>query len=194
MSNPEIIKFEDSIEALLDDRRAVWLTVDQICKLLELKERVVRHHIANWKDVDPEAASKGVQHFGIQTNGGIQSTAHYSPAFIQYIKSRLLLTDYLETTDYHEIVARWLNANGFEYEHEVPMPILGRADFVATRDGVTYVIECKLKATQGAVYQVMAYREQTGHTPLILTYQPASPDLVHKAKLLGVDVVHVGNG
>lgn len=89
MNDLQIIKYQEDVEAVLDSDRKVWLTVNQICELLDLKERVIRHHIANWKDVDPDAANAGVQHLCIRTPAGERTAAHYNIDFIIYLAYRM---------------------------------------------------------------------------------------------------------
>lgn len=195
MQQLTIIKYQEDIEAVLDDRRAVWLNADQIAELLSMTKRNVLLHAANWKKSDPDAANAGMKDFFIQTPAGQRTSTHYSVDFLRYIKARTNNAQCLEIDDFHPLVAQWLDANGFTYQHEVDMPILGRADFVAMRDNVTYVIECKLKLTPSAIYQVMAYREQTGYHAIIATLEQSPNALVNQAAQLGVDVICVrGDG
>lgn len=59
--------------------------------------------------------------------------------------------------------AKFLSENGFSYDREVKMPTYGRADFVAQKDGVTYIIECKDGADalkERSIRQLMGYVSQ----------------------------------
>lgn len=86
----KIIKYQEDIEALLDDdQRAVWLNADQIAELLSMTKRNVQLHVANWKKADPDAASKGVKDFFIPSAGGEQRVPHYSVDFLIYIAYRM---------------------------------------------------------------------------------------------------------
>lgn len=75
-----------------------------------------------------------------------------------------------EVRDFHPVVAQWLTANGYEYRHHVRMPIAGVADFVATKDGQTFVVECKVDfPSYRNIIQVLDYCSQIdGALPMIV--------------------------
>lgn len=92
----QIVKYQDEIAALLDDKRAVWLTADQIAALLGMSKRNVRMHVNNWRENDPDAAEKGVKKFFTTTSGGDQNTTHYSVDLVIYIAHRMNKTTVTE--------------------------------------------------------------------------------------------------
>lgn len=47
-----------------------------------------------------------------------------------------------EVKDFHPMVEQWLTDNGYSFRHHVRLDY-GIADYVATRDGKTIVVECK---------------------------------------------------
>lgn len=62
----------------------------------------------------------------------------------------------------HPAMAKWLEKEGFSYQHEVETD-MGVADFVAHHpDGRKWVIECKDHATEKAIFQVVAYKTALG--------------------------------
>jgi len=64
----------------------------------------------------------------------------------------------------HPATAKWLAANGYDYQHEVKMPETGRADFVATKAGCPpLIIECKSNPTAKSgrsIIQLLDYGRQ----------------------------------
>lgn len=66
----------------------------------------------------------------------------------------------------HPAVARILTETGYKYQHEAPMPIRGKVDFLGMHigDGHLFVVECKVKQSDfmDAVDQVLGYRDQFG--------------------------------
>jgi Holliday junction resolvase-like predicted endonuclease len=50
----------------------------------------------------------------------------------------------LESDWFHPLVRSWLEERGYQVEHEVKMPLYGRADFVARTKKTTLIIECKV--------------------------------------------------
>lgn len=89
MPDLTIIKYQEDIEAVLDDRRAVWLNADQIAELLSMTKRNVLLHSANWKKADPDAAGVGMKDFFIETPAGKRTSTHYSVDFLIYIAYRM---------------------------------------------------------------------------------------------------------
>lgn len=64
---------------------------------------------------------------------------------------------------FHPLVAEWLEANGYTYEHEFALPDFGRVDFKAThkQDGHVLLVECKPNDYAiRAIMQVKTYAAQ----------------------------------
>ncbi len=75
-----------------------------------------------------------------------------------------------EVRDFHPLVADWLTANGYTHQHHVKMPIGGIADFVATKNGQTFIVECKIGVPNyRAIVQTLDYCSQIdGSLPMIV--------------------------
>ncbi len=74
-----------------------------------------------------------------------------------------------EIRDFHPLVADWLTTNGYTHKHHVKLPLGGTADFVATKDGQTFVVECKIGVPNyRAIVQTLDYCSQIdGALPMI---------------------------
>lgn len=104
-----------------------------------------------------------------------------------------------EASIIHPATQRWLEANGYEFQHEVAMPQHGRADFVATRGDETLVVECKQIASKEGARQALDYAQQTGFKPVLAapadTFDAATVRLcvargVQILKLKAEDLIH----
>lgn len=166
-----------------------WHTVDEIAGMLNMSRRNVLLHVANWKQLSGESAS----YFRVNTDGGSQVLAHYPANLIAYIEARKLRIDpsSRETARLHPLVSSLLIRNGYDIESEVPMPVLGRADFVARGNGEVLVVEAKRYLKEPAIYQVLAYAHQTGYTPVLATYAPANAHYIGKCDQLNIRVIQI---
>lgn len=73
------------------------------------------------------------------------------------------VTGKFEEAVIHPAMSDWLANNGFSFHHEVPMPLMGVADFIAyDAEGNGWVIECKIdcRDIQKTIAQVIGYRHQ----------------------------------
>jgi len=66
-----------------------------------------------------------------------------------------------------EVVVAWLRADGWRTFHEVELPRGGRADIVAARSGLVWIIETKLQAGLEVLDQALERRRAGAHGVLV---------------------------
>ena len=83
-----------------------------------------------------------------------------------------------ETEIVHPAVAEWLSRHSYTFHHEVLIPGVGRADFIATdANGKIFIVECKANSQSIApcIIQVESYCKAYGHDAQpILAFPSAS--------------------
>lgn len=83
----------------------------------------------------------------------------------------------MESNWFHPLVRAWLEKHGYQTEHEVTMPLFGRADFVARKGKTTLIVECKVivDSLPATLRQVRDYCQQFGQNarPVIACPQDA---------------------
>jgi hypothetical protein len=92
MNDPQIkiIKYQDDIEALMDGDRKIWLTAEQISKLIDVPIRTIYHHITNYKDVSPKTdVENSVQLYCTNPDDARTATEHYNVDVLIYIAYRM---------------------------------------------------------------------------------------------------------
>lgn len=75
-------------------------------------------------------------------------------------------------SDYHRLVAAWLDESFSDVEHEVTLDSGRRVDFVAHTPFASYVIEVENNNDGSDLYngvgQAAVYAEETGHEPVVV--------------------------
>lgn len=97
----------------------------------------------------------------------------------------------------HPACAKWLETQGYSYQHEVSTPV-GRIDFVATKANESLIIECKIGCSKivSALRQVQDYKLYFGDSYSCVIVVPEwtideeakSACLVRGVKLVGINV------
>lgn len=91
-----------------------------------------------------------------------------------------------------EVVVAWLRADGWRTFHEVELPHGGRADIVAARSGLVWIVETKLQAGLEVLDQALERRRAGAHGVLVaVPGGPAALRLAAIAPRLGVGVIAV---
>ncbi len=94
-----------------------------------------------------------------------------------------------------EIVTTWLRADGWRTYHEVELPRGGRADIIATRRGLVWIVETKLQAGLEVLDQALDRQRAGAHGALVaVPGGPAALRLAAIAGRLGVGVIAVEEG
>ena len=68
--------------------QTIWLTQREMAALLNLDVSSVSRHIQNYKDQGSKHAQRGIAHFAIPTNGGVQVVVHYNLDVILFVGYR----------------------------------------------------------------------------------------------------------
>lgn len=119
----QIVKYQDEIAALLDDKRAVWLTADQIAALLDVDVSNVYRHVTNFKRVEAtDTVEKSVAKFATDSNDARTATEHYSVDVLVYIAYRM---NRRETNERLQQFRRWVAQLVDERVQETANPELG---------------------------------------------------------------------
>lgn len=94
-----------------------------------------------------------------------------------------------------EIVTTWLRADGWRTYHEVELPRGGRADIIAVRRGLVWIVETKLQAGLDVLDQALD-RRRAGANGVVVAVPggAAASRLAGIAGLLGVGVIAVDEG
>lgn len=102
----QIVKYQDDIQALLDDQRAVWLTADQIAALLDVTRQNVYQHINNFKKITAlQQVENSVKNFLTNPDDARTATEHYSVDVLIYIAYRM---NRQETNDRVQQFRQWV--------------------------------------------------------------------------------------
>ena len=94
-----------------------------------------------------------------------------------------------------EVVTTWLRVDGWRTYHEVELPRGGRADIIATRRGLVWIVETKLQAGLEVLDQALDRQRAGAHGVLVAV--PSGPAAVRLATIagrLGVGVIAVEEG
>lgn len=94
-----------------------------------------------------------------------------------------------------EVVTTWLRADGWRTYHEVELPRGGRADIIAVRRGLVWIVETKLQAGLEVLEQAIDRRRVGAHGVVVAVPGGAAASrLAGIAGLLGVGVLAVEEG
>jgi hypothetical protein len=94
-----------------------------------------------------------------------------------------------------EVVTTWLRADGWRTYHEVELPRSGRADIVAVRRGLVWIVETKLQAGLEVLDQALDRQRAGAHGVVVaVPGGPAALRLAAIAGRLGVGVLAVEEG
>lgn len=91
-----------------------------------------------------------------------------------------------------EVVSSWLRADGWRTYHEVDLPRGGRADIIAARRGLVWLVETKLRGGLEVLDQALDRRRSGSNGVLVaVPGGPAAGLLAGISGLLGVGVIAV---
>ena len=94
-----------------------------------------------------------------------------------------------------EIVTTWLRADGWRTYHEVELPRGGRADIIATRRGLVWIVETKLQAGLDVLDQALDRQRAAAHGVVVAVPGGAAAErLAGIAGRLDVGVIVVDEG
>lgn len=139
----------------------------------------------------------------LEASGHIEQGRTKSLNIIRPDFSEVLRASNIEISKLQPKVEEWLMDNGFEYRKEYQMEILGRADFLAFRDGLLYIVEVKNSLNQAGIYQLSCYMSQgiyesgfpgapydcVAPEGILAVWAPASPHLIEACDFLNIQVV-----
>lgn len=104
-----------------------------------------------------------------------------------------------EVSEFHPLVAKWLEEHEYTYQHHYRMPEHGIADFRAEKDGKIYIVECKIGDNQShaALRQIRDYTQQIrGSKGIILVSENCASERVklicekHKVEYIVLPYTH----
>lgn len=129
---------------------------------------------------------------------GVQLLQKYIEPKVQRKQVRVKKLKKDEVDILHPQVIAFLEAKGWEVEHHFTLPSGSIIDIVATYNGKTYVVECKLKLTKMKLYQaigqVLCYCQEYDENaiPMIVSYHKEYDEYTRQCcNRLGIEVLEL---